>query len=165
MPTSENTTVVCSECRSRKSVTYRWGEEKDCKEVLRLLGGLPKAGTRENISNFLLAETNGVIVGCMGFEIHCGRDALLRSLKVKGAFRRQYMARTLFSRILNKLRRKGISRIYALTLREKTKGLMNYFGAQLVAMKEVKAALDPSQPSEFFDDKLDKKCKAWQIDI
>lgn len=157
--------VICEYCHSELPVNHRWAEERDLKKILQLLGGLPKAGTKEYIRNFLVIENGEEIIACMGFEIHNKEYAVLRSLKVKRGFRRQHVATTLFTEILAGLKKKKITAAVGFTLTSKMNNMIRKFNAIKVSRKHALAHLDRSQPSELFDDHLSKKCQAWLFPI
>lgn len=157
--------VICEPCGSQLSLKLRWAGQRDLKEILHLLGGLPKAGTKENINNFLVAKCNGNIIACMGFEIHHNKCAVLRSLKVKKGFRRQRIATMLFTEILQELAKRKISIGVGFTLTTKLANMVRKFGAIKISRKHALDHLDKSQPSELFDDHLSKRCEAWLFTI
>lgn len=157
--------LVCASCNSKLHINFRWTKEGDLKKILQLLGGLPKAGTKEYVNNFLVAECNGQIIACMGFEIHNKEYAVLRSLKVKKGFRRQGVATALFSKILHVLREQEVSYGIGFTLTKKMVNMVAKFNAIKISRKHALSHLDKSQPSELFDDHLSDKCQAWLFPI
>lgn len=75
--------------------------------------GLPAAGVRENLSGYLVADSDGV-VGVIGLE-RDGTSALLRSLAVHPGWRKSGIAAALVDNCLKNARESGIREVYLLT--------------------------------------------------
>jgi len=88
----------------------------DLAEVERLLdgAGLPLAGVRESLGDFVVAEAEGGIVGVIGLE-RCGDSALLRSAAVDPAWRSRGLGRSLVERIVADANRRNLRALYLLT--------------------------------------------------
>ena len=76
--------------------------------------GLPLAGARENLASFLLAERDGILVGCAGVERY-GSTGLLRSVAVAPAERGYGTGAALVSRCIVEARRAGLDTLVLLT--------------------------------------------------
>jgi N-acetylglutamate synthase-like GNAT family acetyltransferase len=99
------------------NITLRQATPKDWPAVASLLEAnkLPLDGAREHLSNYLLAVSNGEIVGSAGAEVY-GRAALLRSVAVAPGLHRQGIGRALVTRILEEATRRQVSTIHLLTV-------------------------------------------------
>jgi amino-acid N-acetyltransferase len=88
----------------------------DLSSILGLLSsfGLPTAGVAENLGHFLVAEEEGRVVACAGFEPY-GRLGLLRSLAVEGAAGGRGLGGALAGAIEEKMARSGLAEAYLLT--------------------------------------------------
>jgi amino-acid N-acetyltransferase len=100
-----------SEC-----VKLRMARPADLAGVLSLLerSDLPTAGVAEEFAHFLVAESDGELVGVAGLELYDG-SALLRSVAVEEGWRKTGVGRTLVERALDLARERGIEDIYLLT--------------------------------------------------
>ncbi len=83
--------------------------------------GLPLAGAQEHLAGFLVAMADEVIVGCAGAERY-GEAALLRSVAVAPVMQRMGVASLLVTRIIEELRRRGLTKLFLLTV-----GAQDYF--------------------------------------
>jgi N-acetylglutamate synthase-like GNAT family acetyltransferase len=87
--------------------SIRPAEEHDWNAVEALLvkSGLPLAGAREHLANFLVAFEGGALAGCGGFESYDG-VVLLRSMAVvqahRGAGLGAHLTRHLLDRAFNR---------------------------------------------------------------
>ncbi len=90
--------------------------DADLAEVLALLerSGLPTIGVEEHIAGFLVARSNGGVVGSAAIESY-GASGLLRSVAVAPAQRRAGMGTSLVSQALAKAAREGVRTFYLLT--------------------------------------------------
>lgn len=88
----------------------------DLPRVERLLveAGLTTAGVAQHISDFLLAEEDGTIVGSAALERY-GSEGLLRSVAVIPEHRSRGLARELVSRILGDAAQTEVRDIYLYT--------------------------------------------------
>jgi len=83
-------------------------------EELLTSAGLPTAGVREHLAHFLVARAAGAVIGVIGLEPY-GEAGLLRSLAVRAEYRSRGMGNTLYARLLDEARAKGIKRLVLLT--------------------------------------------------
>lgn len=83
-------------------------------EALLEASSLPVAGVREALSDFVVADSGGAIVGVAGLEI-CGDDALLRSVAVAPEWRSRGLGRALVTRTLADAEARGLRSLYLLT--------------------------------------------------
>jgi N-acetylglutamate synthase-like GNAT family acetyltransferase len=84
-------------------------------EALLLANKLPTEGARQHLRTYLLAVSNGEVVGCAGAEVY-GDIALLRSVAVAPGLQRQGIGRLLVERLLLEATRRQIRRIFLLTV-------------------------------------------------
>jgi amino-acid N-acetyltransferase len=98
------------------SARLRQANAADLPLVERLLldAGLITAGVPEHISDFLLAEEDGRIVGSAALERY-GAQALLRSVAVTPEHRNRGLARDLVSRLLDDAAGADVREIYLFT--------------------------------------------------
>jgi amino-acid N-acetyltransferase len=94
----------------------RSASASDLPRVERLLteNDLPLAGVREALSDFVVAEADGELVGVAGLEVCCD-DALLRSVAVKPEWRSKGVGRALVTRAISDAEARGIRALYLLT--------------------------------------------------
>ena len=97
-------------------VELRTARESDLAAVLALLGQarLPTAGVAEAPSHYVLAESDGKLVGVVGLELY-GESALLRSAAVEEGWRGSGVGRVLVERALDMARERGIEDVFLLT--------------------------------------------------
>jgi amino-acid N-acetyltransferase len=98
------------------SVTLRPALDGDLGEVEDLLveSGLPVAGVAEALCSFIVAESDGRLVGVVGLEV-CDEHALLRSTAVAADWRDRGLGRQLVERIIAEAEARNISALYLLT--------------------------------------------------
>lgn len=84
-------------------------------EALLLANKLPTEGAREHLSTYLLAVSNGEVVGCAGAEVY-GHVALLRSVAVAPGLQKQGIGRLLVQRLLQEAQARDIATIHLLTV-------------------------------------------------
>lgn len=96
----------------------------DLAAVGRLLreARLPVADVAEHLGSFQVGEEAGVLLATGGLEIH-GQDALLRSVAVTAARRRQGLGRALVQVLLEDAARREIREVWLLT-----EGAAGFFG-------------------------------------
>lgn len=97
-------------------VELRTAQESDLPAVLGLLGraGLPIAGVGDVPSQFIMAESDGKLVGVVGLELY-GQSALLRSAAVEADWRGSGVGRVLVERALDVARGRGTEDVFLLT--------------------------------------------------
>ena len=97
--------------------TIREATSDDLARVVALLEAshLPTTGVAEALCGFLVAESEGAIVGSVGIESCCDRYALLRSTAVSEAWRGRGVGRRLVERAIAAAESKGIEALYLLT--------------------------------------------------
>ncbi len=98
------------------SALIRGASMTDLPAVERLLreNQLPLDGVREALGAFLVAESDGALVGVAGLEVCC-EHALLRSVAVVPAWRSRGLGRELVTRIIADAESRGIQALYLLT--------------------------------------------------
>lgn len=84
-------------------------------EALLLTNKLPPEGARQHLPTYLLAVSNGELVGCAGAEVY-GDIALLRSVAVAPGLQRQGIGQLLVERLLHEATRRQIRRVFLLTV-------------------------------------------------
>ncbi len=84
-------------------------------ESLLLGNKLPTEGARENLATYLLAISNGEIVGCAGAEVY-GTVALLRSVAVASGLHKKGIGRLLVERMIQEARARDIASLHLLTV-------------------------------------------------
>ena len=83
-------------------------------EQLLEASDLPLDGVREALDTFVVAESDGDLVGVAGLEICCD-DALLRSVAVAPEWRSRGVGRALVNRAIANAELQGIRALYLLT--------------------------------------------------
>jgi len=84
-------------------------------EALLLANKLPTEGARQHLPTYLLAVSNGEVIGCAGAEVY-GDIALLRSVAVAPGLQRQGIGQLLVERFLLEANRRQIRRLFLLTV-------------------------------------------------
>ena len=99
------------------SIALRQAEHSDwpAVESLLLVSKLPTEGAREHLPTYLLAESNGEIVGSAGAEVY-GSVALLRSVAIAPGRQKQGLGRLLVERAIQEARSRGIASLHLLTV-------------------------------------------------
>jgi len=102
---------------NKASISLRQAEPSDwpAVESLLLANKLPTEGAREHLSTYLLAESNGEIVGSAGTEVY-GSVALLRSVAIAAGLQKQGIGRLLVERVVQEARSSGIASLHLLTV-------------------------------------------------
>jgi amino-acid N-acetyltransferase len=98
------------------SVIIRQAQRCDQLPILNLLlhADLPTAGVGEWLDFFFVAETNGVVIGIAGLELHA-TDGLLRSVAVNEEWRGSGIGRRLTNVVVECARASGLHRLFLLT--------------------------------------------------
>jgi len=76
---------------------------------------LPQEGAREHLAHFVVATTDGVIVGCAGAELY-GDIALLRSVAIVPLLHGKGIGKMLVNRLIQEAKERKIAKIYLLTI-------------------------------------------------
>lgn len=107
---------MTAEIRNCDCLELRTARPADRTAVLALLdrAHLPTAGVAESLSHFIVAESEGELVGVAGLEVY-GPSALLRSVAVDESWRGSGVGRTLIDRALDQARQAGIEDVFLLT--------------------------------------------------
>ncbi|HMH55513.1 MAG TPA: arsenic resistance N-acetyltransferase ArsN2 [Gemmatimonadales bacterium] len=107
---------MITEVKNGQCVEVRTAEEKDLPAALSLLGraDLPTAGVADAFSHFIVAESEGRLIGVVGLELY-GGSALLRSAAVEESWRGSGVGRVLVDRALDLARQHRIEDVYLLT--------------------------------------------------
>lgn len=84
-------------------------------ESLLLANKLPTEGAREHLATYLLAISNGEVVGCAGAEVY-GTVALLRSVAVAPGLHKKGIGRLLVERMIQEARSRDIASLHLLTV-------------------------------------------------
>lgn len=84
-------------------------------EALLLANKLPTDGAQTHLPTYLLAVSNGEVVGCAGAEVY-GTLALMRSVAVAPGVQKQGIGRLLVERLLHEARSRDIAALYLLTV-------------------------------------------------
>ena len=88
----------------------------DLPAIERLLtkSQLPLAGVEESLPGFVVAESDGTIVGMAALEVCCD-NALLRSVAVAPEWRSRGLGRALVTRVIADAEARGLRALYLLT--------------------------------------------------
>jgi amino-acid N-acetyltransferase len=107
---------MITEVKNGQCVELRTAEAEDLPAVLSLLGraDLPTAGVADAFSHFIVAESEGRLIGAVGLELY-GGSALLRSAAVEESWRGSGVGRVLVDRALDLARQHRIEDVYLLT--------------------------------------------------
>jgi N-acetylglutamate synthase-like GNAT family acetyltransferase len=84
-------------------------------EALLVANKLPTEGAQAHLNTYLLAISNGEIVGSAGAEVY-GQIALLRSVAVAPGLHRQGIGKLLLGSLLQEARRRDVGKLYLLTV-------------------------------------------------
>lgn len=123
--------------------SIRSARPEDRDGVLGLLAevGLPTAEVAEWLSDYVVAEDDGRIVGVAGLEIH-GSDGVLRSVAVDPAYRGGGLGGRLAATVIASARRAGLRHLYLLT--ETAEGYFPAFGFRPIARDDASPAVQDS---------------------
>src|SRR4051812_2596384 len=99
-----------------QSMRIREATSADLAAVESLLrrSSLPTEGVRENIADFLVAESDAEVVGVVGME-YCCDYGLLRSTAVSPDWRSRGIARQLVDQVIRRSESRGVNALYLLT--------------------------------------------------
>ena len=124
--------------------TIRPAHAAELTTIERMLrdAGLPIAGVAAHIDGFLVAEHEGVIVGCAGLERY-GGAALLRSVAVAPGMRGTGLGQRLTSATIETARAQGLTTLALLT--ETAEEFFPRFGFVLVARSDLPGSLHASE--------------------
>lgn len=126
-----------------RACLIRSANEADWAAIRALLEAcaLPLDGARENLAHFLVAQQDGTIVGCAGWEPH-GNVALLRSCAVDARMRGSGLGSALAQRAIESARTRGIRQLVLLTTTAET--FFPRFGFVRIARDDIPEALKVS---------------------
>ena len=96
--------------------TMRCAQPNDLSAVERLLSqaSLPLDGVAQALPSFIVAESEGELVGVAGLEVCCD-NALLRSVAIAPEWRGRGLGRALVGRVIADAEARGIRALYLLT--------------------------------------------------
>ena len=102
--------------RISSDLTITTARSEDLQQIFELLEecGLPREGLENHLSTTLVARKGIEIVGCAGLEVY-QEHALLRSVAVKSAFRKQRIALRLTKTNLGLAKEYQVRNVYLLT--------------------------------------------------
>jgi amino-acid N-acetyltransferase len=134
---------MTTQIKNGACVTLRNAEAADLPAVLSLLSraDLPSAGVAEALPHFVIAESEGELVGVAGLEVY-SESALLRSVAVEPSWRGSGVGRTLIERALSVTRERGIDDVFLLTTT--AEHYFPRFGFACVSRDSVSPALQAS---------------------
>lgn len=97
-------------------IALRQASAQDLDKVSELLSDarLPLEGVSDCIDEFIVAESDGSLIGSVGIERY-GEFALLRSAAVSPDYRRKGIGRKLIDAIVARAEAQGVKAIYLLT--------------------------------------------------
>lgn len=126
------------------SATVRLATPGDYPGVVGLLraSGLPTAGLKPGLPDFLVAEVGGKVVGAVGLEVY-GDRALLRSAVVDAGRRGTGVGQDLVETLLQRARSRGVREVYLLTTT--AEDYFPRFGFSTISRTEVAPAVRASE--------------------
>ena len=110
-------------------------------EALLIASGLPTAGAKEFSRWFMVATSEGTLVGCVAEERY-GEDGLLRSVAVKDDQRGKRIGTTLVEHAIGRARADGLARLTLLT--ETAAPFFSQFGFREIPRAEAPPAVTES---------------------
>jgi amino-acid N-acetyltransferase len=116
----------------------------DLPSIERLLTAshLPLAGVADSLPGFVVAESNGAIVGSAALEVCCD-NALLRSVAVAPEWRSRGLGRALVSRVIADAEARGLRALYLLTTT--AEHYFPSFGFEQIAREHVPAEVQGTE--------------------
>lgn len=98
------------------SISFSAATNEDLPDIRQLLNrcGLPADDVAEHLDHFLVARSNGMVIGTVGLEMY-GSAALLRSLAVEETHRAGGLGKALYSKAERYALDKGVREISLLT--------------------------------------------------
>ena len=98
------------------NTSYRKATELDEPKIRALLeiAKLPTESLGTNVTEFFVAESDGVIIGVAGFEYY-GDDALLRSVAILSNQRNKGIGSSMVDWMLSQARKRSVRRVVLLT--------------------------------------------------
>jgi amino-acid N-acetyltransferase len=111
-------------------------------EQLLTASSLPLAGVADTFSGFVVAESDGAIVGTAALEVCCD-NALLRSVAVAPEWRSRGLGRALVTRVIADAETRGIRALYLLTTT--AEHYFPSFGFQQIARDRVPADVQATE--------------------
>ncbi len=128
---------------ARQEFSIRTGGMADRSAVERLLTAskLPTAGISDSLDGFLVAESEGSVIGTIGIERY-GVYGLLRSAAVDPAWQGKGLGRSLVEQLLSSARATELRAVYLLTTT--AEGYFPAFGFSRVARESVPAEVRES---------------------
>lgn len=108
--------AATSNTASITGAAVRPARAEDLSAVERLLtaSSLPLDGVAEALPTFVVAESDGALVGVAGLEVCCD-NALLRSVAVDPSWRSRGVGRALVTRVISDAEARGVRGLYLLT--------------------------------------------------
>ena len=102
---------------SLNNVSFRQAGRADWPAISALLEAhkLPLDGAQEHVATFVLAVSNGEVIGTAGAEVY-GDAALLRSVAVAPGLQRQGIGKAMVGLVLDEARRRGIRTLHLLSV-------------------------------------------------
>jgi N-acetylglutamate synthase-like GNAT family acetyltransferase len=126
-----------------KNISLRPASKADWPAIAALLTAnqLPLDGAQDHLHTYLVAVSNGEVVGSAGAEVY-GDVALLRSVAIAPGLHMQGVGKTLVAFLLEEARRRGIVRVFLLTTTASE--YFARYGFEHINMEEAPAALKAS---------------------
>lgn len=131
-----------------KNILYRIPEPGDFQSVLNLLteSKLPVQDIIQGKQKFIVAEFDGNIIGCAGFEAY-EETALFRSLAVHSNYRNLKIGELLTGKVMDLAGKNGIREFYLLT--NTAEGFFRKRGWNVIDRKEVPSGITISSEFSF----------------
>jgi N-acetylglutamate synthase-like GNAT family acetyltransferase len=125
------------------TLELRRATEADWSRVAELLHSsrLPLEGAQAHLSDFVMAMSDGELIGCAGIERY-GEAALLRSVAVRASERGTGLGQRLVREALQRARAAGVKQIVLLT--ETARDYFPRFGFRAISRAEAPEAVKAS---------------------